>query len=729
MIDGQDVTAPTNDIDTLSGLVDRVTFHNAQNGFTVLRVILRGRSQNATVVANLPTIRAGERITATGSWVNDRTHGLQFRAETLEIEAPDGRDGMEKYLASGMIKGVGPVYAKKLINAFGETVFDVIENRPEALHQVPGIGKKRAEQIAKSWTQQKAVRDIMVFLHDQGIGPARATRIYRAYGDDAVATVKDNPYRLARDIAGIGFRMADGIADRLGIGKSEMIRLQAGISFALQEAQGNGHCGLPREELLALAADLLDAGRDLIEEALLREFAEGTIVADFVGDEDCVFLTRLHTAEKRIANRIEAIKDGTPPWGEIEAAKAIPWVEKKIGFALADSQKQAIELALASKVLIITGGPGVGKTTLVNAILAILAAKKLQIELAAPTGRAAKRLSETTGREARTIHRLLEADPASGGFRRGPDDPIEADLVVIDEMSMVDVLLAEALFGAIPDQAAVLLVGDVDQLPSVGPGQVLADLIGSEALPTVRLTEIFRQAAESRIVQAAHAVNEGRMPDLETGDAAGDFFFIAADDPDRAADLVRKLVAERIPKGFGHDRLRGIQVLSPMNKGGLGTQSLNIDLQAALNPPAGPTIRRFDGVFGLGDKVMQTRNDYDRDVYNGDIGFITAIDPEEGDVEVTFDGRPVDYETTDLDALTLAYAITIHKSQGSEYPAVVIPLMTQHYTMLQRNLIYTAMTRGRDLVVLVGQKKALGIAVKNVSGRKRWSKLRERLAG
>lgn len=713
---------------TLTGVVDRVAFHNLENGFCVLRVTVRGHADTITIIGSIATIAAGERVTAQGGWANDRVHGMQFRATAISTEAPDNIDGIEKYLASGAIRGIGPVYARKLIATFGTDVLDIMENHPERLRDVDGIGKMRAKQIAAGWAEQKSVRDIMVFLHKHGVGTARAARIYKAYGDDSIALITENPYRLASDIQGIGFRVADGVAENLGIGKSEMIRLRAGISFALSEAQSNGHCGLPRTELLEFAATLLEVAFDEVEDALNQELADGKVVADEVADEDCIFLTQLHRAEKDIADRLKILVDTPTSWADIDLDAVLPKVESETGLSLADSQKAAVGLALKSKVLVITGGPGVGKTTLVNTILRVLTTRSLNVVLAAPTGRAAKRLTETTGREAKTIHRLLEADPASGGFKRTAGYPLEADLVVIDEMSMVDVLLAQALFAAIPDKAAVLLVGDVDQLPSVGPGQVLADLIKSDALPTIRLTEVFRQAAESRIVTAAHAINDGHIPDLDATGTDSDFFFVEADDPERAADLVRILVSQRIPNRFGHDPVRDIQVLSPMNKGGLGARSLNTNLQAALNPPGSEAIQRFGWQFDAGDKVMQIRNDYDRDVYNGDIGFIDSIDPESGNLEIKFDGRPVAYETADLESLSLAYATTIHKAQGSEYPVVVIPVMTQHYAMLQRNLIYTAVTRGRNLVILVGQKKALAIAINNVSGRRRWSKLREWLA-
>jgi exodeoxyribonuclease V alpha subunit len=678
-----------------------------------------------TVVGHAATIAAGEWVTASGEWVNDRTHGQQFKARFLRTSPPTSADGIEKYLSSGMIRGVGPVYAKKLVRAFGEKVFDVIEATPDRLREVDGIGPVRAASILAAWAEQKAVREIMVFLHSHGVGTARAVRIFKTYGADAIQVMTENPYRLARDIRGIGFKTADAIAMKLGIEKTAMIRVRAGISYALTEAMDEGHCGLPTDELVPLAEKLLEVTQELIRTALDLELQEGTVVADRVGETPCVFLAGLHRAERTIAERLTRLANGALPWPWIDADKALPWVEKRIGFALAESQVAAIRLALASKALVMTGGPGVGKTTIVKAILRILAAKGIQRLLCAPTGRAAKRMTEATGYEAKTIHRLLEVDPRSGGFKRGDDNPLDCDLLVIDEASMVDVVLMQALMKAVPDKAALLIVGDIDQLPSVGPGQVLADIISSGELPVVRLTEVFRQAAQSRIITSAHRINRGSIPDLNPPGTDSDFYFVQADDPETAVARIIELVQTRIPKRFSLDPIRDIQVLCPMNRTGVGARSLNIELQAALNPASDHKIERFGWTFAPGDKVMQIENDYDKEVYNGDIGNIDCINPADGELVVNFDGRAVTYGFGELDILVPAYAATIHKSQGSEYPAVVIPIMTQHYAMLQRNLLYTGVTRGKKLVVLVGQKKAVAIAVRNVSGRRRWSKLQE----
>ena len=712
----------------LAGLVERVTFHNPENGFCVLRLKARGHRDLITTVGHAAMISAGEWVTASGEWVNDRTHGQQFRARFLKTSAPSSIEGIERYLGSGMIRGIGPVYAKRMVRHFGKDVFDIIEANPERLREVEGIGPMRAAKITSAWADQKVIREIMVFLHEHGVGTARAVRIFKTYGTDAIQVMSENPYRLARDIRGIGFRTADVIAEKLGIEKTAMIRVRAGISYALTEAMGDGHCGLPTRELAALARKLLEVPEALIATAVDLELAEGTVTADSVGDTPCVFLSGLYHAEKDIADRLRRLLSGALPWPEIDAEKALPWIENRTGLALAVSQAEAIRLALRCKVLVITGGPGVGKTTIVNSILRILAAKRAKLLLCAPTGRAAKRMSEATGMEAKTIHRLLEFDPKAFGFKRNEANPLDCDLLVVDETSMVDVSLMQSLLKAIPEHAAVLMVGDIDQLPSVGPGQVLADIIGSGAVPTVRLTEVFRQAAQSRIITNAHQINQGRMPDLAKPEGETDFYFVPAADPEQAVSRIVELVQSRIPRRFGLNPIRDIQVLCPMNRGGVGARSLNIELQAALNPSGETKVERFGWTFAPGDKVMQIENDYDKEVYNGDIGYVESVDADEGELTARFDERTVTYGFGELDTLVPAYAVTIHKSQGSEYPAVVIPVLTQHYAMLQRNLLYTGVTRGKQLVVLVGQPKAVAIAVKNASGRRRWSKLDEWLA-
>ena len=617
------MSQPAPERENLAGLVERVTFHNEDSGFCVLRVKARGQRDLITVIGHAATIGAGEFVQASGRWVNDRTHGVQFRADFLRAAPPTTAEGIEKYLASGMIKGIGPIYAKKLVKAFKEQVFEVIEGTPERLQEVDGIGPKRADSIVAAWADQKAIREIMIFLHSHGVGTSRAVRIFKTYGADAIRLISENPYRLARDIRGIGFKSADLIAAKLGIEKTAMIRARAGIGYALTEAMDEGHCGLPLTQLVPLAVTLLEVPAEIIDAALGLELENGDVVADTLDGERCIFLAGLHRAERAIAMRITALCGGALPWPAIDAAKAIPWVENKAGITLAASQREAVRLALRSKVLVITGGPGVGKTTLVNSILKVLSVKGVRIALAAPTGRAAKRLSESTGLEAKTIHRLLEVDPKHGGFRRNEDHALDCDLLVIDETSMIDVPLMHALLKAVPDHAAMILVGDVDQLPSVGPGQVLADMISSGAVPVVRLTEVFRQAAESRIIVNAHRIN--RRLDAGVGaDPASDFQFVECIDAEDGAAKILQIVRERIPARYGVDpdpRYPGAVPDEPWRPRRAFAQHRS----AAGAQPAGRLrVERFGSTYGIGDKVMQIENDYDKEVYNGDLGVVRS---------------------------------------------------------------------------------------------------------
>jgi exodeoxyribonuclease V alpha subunit len=714
--------------ETLAGSIERITFHNAENGFAVLKVHARGKRDLVTVVGHAPAVSAGEWITASGFWISDRTHGLQFKAEVLKTTPPTGVEGIEKYLASGQMRGIGPAMAKRIVAAFGVDTFEIIEATPERLTEVLGIGPMRASRIVSGWAEQKAVREIMIFLHAHGVGTARAVRIFKTYGYEAVQVMTEDPYRLAKDVRGIGFKTADAIAARLGMERTAPQRIRAGISFALQTATDEGHCALPVEALTRLAGQLLEVEEDLVGTAVVEELSKGEIISDTIGDETCLFLKGLYLAEKAIASRLIEQASGPLPWPEIDLDKAIPWVENRTGKTLAASQQEALKLALASKVAVVTGGPGVGKTTLLDAILRLLVAKNVRVALAAPTGRAAKRMTEQTGLEAKTIHRLLEIDPKHGGFSRNEKNPLDCDLLVLDEMSMVDVPLMNALTKAIPPQAGLLLVGDVDQLPSVGSGQVLADIIASERTPVARLTEVFRQAAESRIVMNAHRINRGRMPEPPKAGDESDFYFVEIADAEEGVPKIIQMIKERIPCRFGLDPMRDIQVLCPMNRGVLGARNLNIQLQDVLNPNPPAKVERFGWRFSPGDRVMETQNDYDRDVFNGDLGTIVRIDDEEGALVASFDGREVSYPFGELDTLVPAYATTIHKSQGSEYPAVIIPVVTQHFTMLARNLLYTGITRGKRLVVLVGQKKAVAMAVRSNQMKRRWTKLREWLA-
>jgi exodeoxyribonuclease V alpha subunit len=715
------------ELDRLAGLVERVTFHNEQNGFCVLRLKVKGERELITLIGYAPVVSPGEYASASGNWVTDREHGRQFRAVFVKISPPTTLTGIERYLGSGMVKGIGPVYAGKLVKAFGAAVFDVIEQSPERLREIPGIGEVRARKITSGWADQKVIRSIMVFLHAHGVSTSRAVRIFKTYGQGAIEIVQENPYRLAQDIRGIGFLSADTIAQKIGIAKDSPLRAQAGISYALTEASGQGHCGLPYADLVPLAVKLLDIAESIIETAIAQEVADEVLLPDSVGGQACVFLAPLYYAEQSIAAQIQRLDAGGTTRPAFEADKAIPWVEQKLSIQLAGSQKEAIRLALSSKLLVITGGPGVGKTTLVKSILTIMTVKGVKPLLCAPTGRAAKRLSESTGLEAKTIHRLLEINPINGQFKRNADNPLECDLLVADECSMIDVPLANQLLKAVATRTAVILVGDVDQLPSVGPGQFLTDLIDSGVVPVIRLTEVFRQAATSRIVRSAHQINRGVFPSLPEKGEASDFYLVAAEEPEVIAQTVVDLVQTRLPRKFEVDSIRDIQVLCPMNRGITGARGINQALQAVLNPPGEHSVDKFGNRFSVGDKVMQIENNYDRDVFNGDIGFVTGVDQDEEELAVAFDGRVVIYPFGELDELVLCYATTIHKSQGSEYPVVVIPISTRHYMMLKRNLIYTGITRGKRLVVLVGQKRALAMAVKGKPVERRWSKLKERL--
>jgi len=712
--------------DALRGLIERVTFHNEETGFAVLRVKVRGRRELVPVVGSVATVAPGEWIMAEGRWTTDREHGQQFRADRLETQPPDSREGIEKYLASGLIRGIGPVYAKKLVEKFGEQVFDIIENQSARLQEVGGIGAERRRAIKQAWADQRVVREIMVFLHTHGISTSRAVRIFKLYGPEAIERIRTDPYCLARDVPGIGFASADVIAERLGLAGDSLLRIRAGLAHVLDAATGDGHCALPRGTLIESAAKLLAVEDARAEEVLAAEIARGVLESDAIDGEELIFSPNLRAAEMVIAARIGRLaareSAGYPP---IDFARALAWVQERTGKVLAASQARALQLALERSLAVITGGPGVGKTTLLNSLLKILRAKNVRCVLCAPTGRAAKRLAESTGLEAKTIHRLLEPMPG-GGFRRDENAPLEGDLFVMDEVSMVDVPLMARFLRALPRGGNLLLVGDPDQLPSVGPGLVLRDLIATA--PCVKLDVVFRQEGGSAIVTSAHAINAGHLPEL-AADGRGDFFFIDRETPDEALETVLELVRARIPAKFGFDPLRDVQVLAPMNRGTLGVRNLNVRLQAALNPARadGMEVERFGVTYRAGDKVIQTRNNYDKDVFNGDIGRIERVVAEEREVRVQFDERTVSYDFGELDELSPAFAITVHKSQGSEYPCVIVPLAMEQYVLLQRNLLYTGVTRGRRLVVLVGQKRALAAAVRNHAVRERCSGLLARL--
>lgn len=715
--------------ETVSGLIERVTFFNEDTGFAVLRVQVKGHRELITVVGVLPSVSAGEWLTAEGGWVRDKQHGLQFRATALRSAAPTTRAGIEKYLGSGLISGIGAVYAKKLVETFGEGVFDIIENCSARLEEVDGIGPARRRRIKAAWEEQKEIRAIMVFLHSHGVTTSRAVRIFKTYGEQSVDLIRADPYRLARDIPGIGFRTADQIAQKVGIPPDSLLRARAGLTYTLHEQLDAGHCALPRTLLLEKAAAILQVSEMIVAEALQSLLAERALVLEEFADQTLVFLPSIQQAEQSVAWRVRERAANRVCYPPIDFEKAVAWCEERVRKRLAEGQREALRTAFNSKVVVITGGPGVGKTTLLRSLLLVLHAKKVRILLCAPTGRAAQRMSESTGFEAKTIHRLLEVQPGRAGFARNERHPLECDLLVVDEASMIDVVLMHQLLRAHPAGAGLILVGDTDQLPSVGPGTVLQDIIASGVVPVVRLTEVFRQAAESRITLAAHAINQGIMPEPGTKDQESDFYFIERDAPEEISRTLLDLVKTRITRKFGPEMASGIQVLSPMNRGSLGVRELNAILQAELNPvrEGEAVVERFGCQFRVRDKVIQTSNNYDKEVFNGDIGIVSRVDLEIGILKVKFDQREVEYLFGELDELALAYAITIHKSQGSEFPVVIIPVASQHYVMLQRNLIYTALTRGRKLVVMIGQRKALGMAVRNVNPQRRYSALLPRL--
>lgn len=717
-----------NPLEKLQGSIERVTFHSESSGFCVLRVKVKAHRELVTVIGSAASVTAGEFIECMGVWVNDRQHGQQFKSVSLKIVAPTTLEGIEKYLGSGMVKGIGPHFAKKLVKAFGEAVFDVIEQTPERLLELPGIGKKRQEKVTSAWAEQKVIREIMVFLQSHGIGTSRSVRIFKTYGEQAIEKVRENPYRLALDIHGIGFKTADTLAQKLGIAPDSLIRAQAGVRHVLQEWSNDGHCAAMRETLCDMAVKLLEMPEPIIDEAITAELAEGNLIAEMIDQQEAIFLAPLYRAEVGCANHLLRLNEGARPWGHIDAQKAMPWVEEKTGLTLSASQRAAIEQALQHKVTVITGGPGVGKTTLVNSILKILGAKQLNIALCAPTGRAAKRLTESTGLEAKTVHRLLEFDPSVFAFKHNEEFPLELDCLVIDESSMMDVGLMNQLLKAVPSSAALLIVGDVDQLPSVGPGAVLADIIDSEQIATVRLTEIFRQASTSKIITNAHRINHGQLPKDDNSQTLSDFYCIYAETPEDIFAKLMQVVLERIPQRFNLHPVNDIQVLTPMNRSGLGARSLNIELQERLNGQSEPKVIRYGSTYAPGDKVIQQINNYEKEVFNGDIGIVLSVVVEDSLLQIQYDDRVVDYEFNELDEISLAYAISIHKAQGSEYPAVVIPLAMQHYMLLERNLLYTGVTRGKQLVVIIAQPKALAMAVNNQRSQRRITNLISRLS-
>jgi len=721
-------------MESLTGSVERIVFYNEENGYTIARFAAKGRYDLVTLVGSMADVRPGAVLRVWGQWKTHPVYGEQFTLERYHEERPATVEGIRKYLGSGLIKGVGPVTASRVTEHFGLYTLDVIEEDIERLIEVPGVGPKRVKIIAQAWEEQKAIKEIMLFLQSHNVSTRLAVKIYKTYGDDSIRIVEDDPYQLAQDIYGIGFITADGIARNLGIAADAPARLQAGLEHTLKALADDGHVFAPRPHLLAEAAKLLAQPAEKIEAELTTLANEERIVPETLADDtEAIYLTPFHRAEVGVARRLLALQRASGA-GALAEFRSVDWeqafafVRQKTGFSPADEQAGAVKIALTEPVSILTGGPGTGKTTTIKAVLALLAAKGKRVLLAAPTGRAAKRITETTGIEAKTIHRLLEVDPSAGfKFKRNQANPLEADALIVDEVSMIDLILMNNLLKAIAPGTHLLLVGDADQLPSVGAGNVLRDMIASGAIPTVRLAVIFRQAQDSTIIGNAHRINQGEFP-LFPKDKS-DFYFFGKTEPEEAAPLLVDIVARRIPKKFGAHPINDIQVLAPMHRGQVGVGNLNQLLQAALNP-ARPDVAQYQSgsrLFRVGDKVLQLRNNYDKDVFNGDIGFVEGLDLEDGVAVVRFDGRPVRYELSELDEIIPAYAMSVHKSQGSEYPIVVIPMLTQHYMMLQRNLLYTAITRAKRMVVLVGTRKAIAMAVRNNRVDKRWSALVERL--
>ena len=721
----------------IEGEVERITFENAETGFRVLKLAVPGKSERVAVVGSFPAVGVGARLRVRGTLITDKKHGEQLRAESVTELAPSTLVGIERYLGSGMIKGVGQRYAQRIVAAFGLDTLRVLEEAPEKLALVEGLGKKRIEGIVRAWQEQRSIREVMVFLQAHGASPALAARIFRRYGPGAVNVVANDPYRLAIDVWGIGFLTADRIASELGVARDSPQRMQAGVLQTLRDLTLAGHVYVGEEELVARAARMLELDDSEHPRILLAVASlEGGhhVVIESVHETRIVYPSALHAAEERLASRLgEVSRSQAPPLSG--ADRAIAEFEAKAQVVLAPEQRDAVERAASSPLLVVTGGPGVGKTTIVRAILAVLDRAGLEVRLAAPTGRAAKRLRETTGREASTLHRLLEFDPKTAKFKRDRSNPIDGAALVVDETSMVDLPMADALLQALPAGMRLILVGDVDQLASVGPGAVLRDIISADGIPCVRLTRIFRQASASLIITNAHRINAGEPPLVPEAGANTDFFYIERTTPEAAQKTIVELVTRRIPRRFGLDPVRDIQVLTPMHRGAAGSLALNEALQGVLNP-VGPAIQRGGRTFRVGDKVMQLRNDYDRNVWNGDVGVVASIDREEESLVVSYDGtepggavaREVPYDGASLDELTLAYACTIHKSQGSEYPAVVIPLLTAHFVMLSKNLLYTAVTRGKRLVVLVADSRAVALALAADRKDERRTRLGSRLA-
>ncbi len=701
-------------------MVEHITYQNQENGWSVMKVKVKGYDNLVTLTGSLLDVPVGSVLLVDGDWRVDPKYGQQFVAQSWTEVMPATLYGIEKYLGSGLVKGIGPAYAKAIVSRFGLETIDVIENDIERLLEVPRLGKKRMEKIRESWEKQKDIKEVMVFLQGHGVSTAFAAKIYRKYEKESIAKVKENPYQLADDIWGIGFKTADSIASKMGYVKNDPRRCRSGILYTLNELAEDGHVYAEPEQLVEAAVKLLEAEENPVRQALSSMME----AKDVIADNDVIYLPPFYYAENGSAKRLQTLLSDTSLFNsDVAAEPEAEYGSKAGGIVYDEVQQAAIQKALDSKVMVLTGGPGTGKTTTTQGIIAAFKARHMSILLAAPTGRAAKRMSEATGMEAKTIHRLLEYNPMDG-YKRNDENPLEGDALIVDECSMIDILLFYNLMKAIPSNMRLILVGDIDQLPSVGAGNVLRDIIDSRQIPVVRLTRIFRQAQSSRIVMNAHAINAGQFPNIRNG-LDTDFFFINQEDADEMVKLIIGLVRDRLPKKYGYPP-KEVQVLTPMQRGTVGAGNLNIELQNALNP-TGPSLARGGYTFRLGDKVMQIRNNYDKNVFNGDIGYITAVDTNERTLTVTFDNRLVEYDITELDEIVLAYAITIHKSQGSEFPVVVMPVTMKHFVMLQRNLIYTGITRAKKICVLVGTTKALAYAIHNQTVSKRNTKLKERL--
>jgi len=719
---------------TLSGQIERVTYTNPENGYTVARMKVHGGRQVVTVVGNLIDPIPGEVMELCGRWKVHPKFGEQFEVQSYRTTVPSSVSGIKKYLGSGLIKGIGPVMAERMVNRFGKQTLDIIEHHPEQLSEIDGIGKKRVAMIKAAWDEQREIRDVMMFLQSHNVSSGYAIKIFKQYGSDSIEVVSRNPYQLATDIFGIGFLTADRIARDIGFEKDSNFRIRAGILYVLNQLAEDGHVYYPYKELLEKCAAVLEVDPYLVADAVNYMASDKKIYVETLAysDPDCslgdtaVYLSKYFTCEVGIAAMVKRLLNTPKPLRKIDTDRALKWVQEQLAFTLADRQAEAVCDAAKHKVMVITGGPGTGKTTIIRAVLKIFARLKVNIRLAAPTGRAAKQMSEATGFSASTIHRMLSFNAHSGGFQKNANNPLDCDLLVVDEASMIDTVLMYHLLKAVPAEATLILVGDVNQLPSVGAGNVLDDIIASGRVRVVRLNEIFRQARQSRIIVNAHRINNGYMPQTEESETSSDFYFIEQQTPENVLSIILSLASRRIPESFGFDAIGEIQVLSPMHKGIVGTANLNRELQQRLNPGK-EEITVGSTAFCIGDKVMQIRNNYDKSIFNGDIGRICWINREDRELFIDFDGRRVNYDFTELDEVVLAYAVSVHKSQGSEYPAVIVPVLTQHYIMLQRNLIYTAVTRGRRLVVLVGTKKALAIGIKNDKTQHRYTRLDLRL--